>query len=80
MPINPNPTMEGMSKLRKSEMMKFIKSLNAEEASLVLKCILEDSPELVNRIYDIAINIVSGVDAAKIMNAEVMGIVEEITY
>ena len=49
-------------------MKKFLQSLNSDEASQVLKTLLDDNPELIKKAYDIAIKAVGDVDADTIMD------------
>jgi hypothetical protein len=54
---------ERMIELKRSEMRRFIKSLSADDASKVLKGLLEDYPLLTKKIYDAAMKVASGVDS-----------------
>jgi hypothetical protein len=54
--------------LNRSKMKSFLQSLNAEEKAQVLKTLLDDNPELMKKAYDIAVKIVSDVDAETIMH------------
>jgi hypothetical protein len=49
-------------------MKRFIQSLNADEASQVLKGVLEDDPLLTKKIYDVAMKVACGVDADAVMD------------
>ena len=51
------------------EMMKFIQSLSADEAALVLKDMLDNDPSLMKKVYEAAIKIACDVDADAIMNS-----------
>jgi hypothetical protein len=48
-------------------MRKFIASLNAEEASQILKDLLNEDPALTKIVYDIALKVTANVDADEIM-------------
>jgi hypothetical protein len=54
--------------LKRSEMTRFIQSLNADEASRVLKGVLEDDPLLTKKIYDVAMKVAGGVNADAVMD------------
>ena len=49
--------------MTRSEMKEFIQGLNKEEASQILKVLLDDDPDLTKKIYDTAIKVVGGVDS-----------------
>ena len=54
--------------MKRSEMMRFIQSLNADEASQVLKGVLENDPSLTKKIYDVAMKVAGGVNTDDVMN------------
>jgi hypothetical protein len=54
--------------LNRLEMKKFIQSLSADEASQVLKTLLDNNPDLTKTIYDISIRVAGDVDADEIMD------------
>ena len=54
--------------MNRSKMKSFLQSLNSEEASQVLKTLLDDNPELMKKAYDIAKKAVGDVDADTIMD------------
>ena len=47
-------------------MIRFIQSLNADEAARVLKSLLDEDPLLTKKIYDIAVKVAGNVDAESI--------------
>ena len=59
---------ERMVGLKRSEMMRFIQSLNADEASQVMKVVLEDDPLLTKKIYDVAMKVAGGVNVDVVMD------------
>ena len=54
--------------MKRSEVMRFIQGLSAEEGSRVLKALLNDEPLLAKKIYDMAVKVADDVDADAIMN------------
>ena len=54
--------------MKRSEMMRFIQNLNADEASQVLKELVGDSPDLTKKAYEIAMKVAGDVDADVIMD------------
>ena len=54
--------------MTRSKMKSFLQSLNTDEASQVLKTLLDDNPELIKKAYDIAVKAVSNVGADTIMH------------
>ena len=54
--------------MNRSKMENFLQSLNADEASQVLKTLLENDPELIKKAYDIAMKAVGKLDADTIMD------------
>ena len=50
------------------EMKKFIQSLSADDAALVLKDMLDNDPSLMKKAYESAIKVASDVDADVVMN------------
>ena len=54
--------------MNSSKMEIFIQSLNAEEASQVLKILLKDNPDLIKKVYDIAMIVTGDVDVDEIMD------------
>ena len=54
---------EGVILLRRSEMMRFIQSLNPNEAARVLKGLLDEDPLLTKKTYDMAVKVAGNVDA-----------------
>jgi len=54
--------------MSRPKMKSFLQGLNADEASQVLRVLLEDSPDLLKKAYEIAIKVVGDVDAEKISN------------
>ena len=48
--------------LKRSGMIRFIKSLSADEASQVLNGLLKDNPLLTSKIYDVAIKVAGNAD------------------
>jgi hypothetical protein len=56
-----------MIELTRSQMRKFIESLNSSEALRVLKDLLNDAPDLTKTIYDIAMRVAVNVNADEIM-------------
>ena len=57
-----------MIDLKRSEMMSFIQSLNADEASQVLRGVLKDDPSLTKKIYDVAMKVAGGVNVDAVMD------------
>ena len=49
-------------------MKKFIQSLSADEASRVLKCMLDNDPALMEKAYEAAVGVAGDVDADIIMD------------
>jgi hypothetical protein len=58
---------ERVIELNRSAMRKFIGGLSADEASQVLKNLIDDDPGLTKTIYDIAMKVAVNVDADEIM-------------
>ena len=54
--------------LNRSEMKRFIQSLNTDEASQVLKTLLDNNPDLTKNIYGIAMKVTGDVNADEIMD------------
>jgi len=65
--IGIEPSSERVVLLNRSEMKKFIQSLNADEASRVLKGLIDDDPTSMKKVYDIAMKVTGDVDADDIM-------------
>jgi hypothetical protein len=49
--------------LNRSDMRKFVQGLSDGEASLVLKHLLDDTPDLMRTVYDIAVKVAGDVNA-----------------
>lgn len=54
--------------MNRSKMKSFIQSLNADEAFQVLIAFINENPDRMKTIYDIALNIVGDADADAVMN------------
>jgi len=54
--------------LNLSKMKSYLQNISFNEASQILKTLLEDNPELVKKAYEIAIRIADNVDIDTIMN------------
>jgi hypothetical protein len=54
--------------LNRSKMKSFLQSLNSDEASQVLRTLLDDNPELMKKAYDIAMKAAGDVDTGTIMD------------
>ena len=54
--------------MTRSKMKSFLQSLNTDEASQVLKTLLDDNPELIKKAYDIAMKAIGDVDADTVMD------------
>ena len=52
--------------MNRSEMLRFVRSLSAEEASQTLRLLLGESPDLMKKAYDCAVKVTAAVDAEKI--------------
>jgi hypothetical protein len=55
-------------------MKKFLQSLNADEASQVLKALLDDDSDFVKKAYDIAMKVVGNANADEIMDEVYYGL------
>ena len=54
--------------MKRSEMIRFINGLNKDEASQVLKALLEEDPLLAKKIYEAAMKVTANVDADDVMD------------
>ena len=52
--------------MNRSQMIKFIRSLSADEASQALKILLDENPDLMMKVYDCAMKATASVDAESI--------------
>jgi hypothetical protein len=51
-----------------SDMAEFVKSLDENEASRVLRILLNDNPDLLGKVYEIALKVTSDIDVDTIAN------------
>ena len=54
--------------MKRSEMTRFIQSLNADEASKVLRDLLGDNPDLTKKAYEFAMKVTGDIDADDVMD------------
>ena len=52
--------------MNRQNMIKFLKSLNINEAAEVLETLLDDHPDLLKKAYDVAVKVTTDVDADEI--------------
>ena len=71
--------LKGWCWLKRSEMIKFVQSLSAGEASQTLRVLLDENPDLMKKTYDCAVKVTSTVDAEDIAN-DVLSSLDDLDY